>query len=1123
MKAQFFTLIYFLIFLFSLNLFSQESTAGKIYLDGYQKQLAGDTITYNSTIAGINHAMITRGLSEYKASAWITAVVPSDLKENNVVFSWFSGMGRQPMDGSFHVSVNGQEWFDFSYSDGKEWQKPNKNGAVLSFKEYSLDENNDRFGFMFLEVPKSLLEPGKSVELQVKGDPVGSWAWFMVFKSYMKQGMNCEYIPALVNEKGDLKQQFSLNCMYYGVPVKGKILLDGEFYKNIDLKFGYNRYLISTAYQEKSRVVKVSLETADAKFSENFNLKPAKKWQMNFVQHVHTDIGYTRPQTEILAEHIRFLDYVLDYCDATDNYPDDSKFRWTCEASWAVEKFLQTRPQQQIERFLKRIKEGRIEVTGMHFNFDELPDEQVLAASLQPLKIVKKYNIPVKTAMQDDVNGIGWCFNDYFNQLGIKYLNMGTHGHRALIAFDKPTAFWWESPAGNRMLAFRAEHYMTGNTAFAIHTGNFERFEAAVMNYLSSLEKKDYPLDIIAIQHSGYLTDNAPPSTVASDLIRQWNNKYSYPKLKTALVSEFFETVEEKYSDQLPVFRAAWPDWWTDGFGASAREVMAMREAQTDLISAQGAFTMAALAGVQLPDGFDERIRIANEALLYYGEHTVGYSESVREPFGKSTMEQRSLKEAYAWEALRRARIAREEALGMLQTVVNTDENVTIHIFNTLNWIRSGLAVVYIDHQILDPEKQFEIKDEQGNLMLIQPLESRSDGTYWAMWLNDIPAMGHKSYVLKQLHEERKPVFAERNKPSSFSNKWYDIKIDYEKGVISSLFDKELKIELCDEGADWALGQFIYEQLANRNQMERFTLEDYSRTPMTEIEFAGFQKGPIWNSLFLKGSSAAAMNPGDCNVEIRLYNTEKKVDLLYSVIKKPVVDAEGIYIAMPFQLDKGNIYFDVPGGVVKAGYDQIPGSANDWNTVQNFVSIRNEQNEIIVTPYEAPLMQMGDINTGRYKAGAKPSSTHIYGWPMNNYWTTNFNADQVGYHEWHYSLTSKKKESFDATTRQNWGNRIPFLVRVIPGNERKNTVSPKTFMAGIPENVLVVNAIPTGQGSALLQLRECSGNPAEFKITASGKKISYHNSNALGQKIKETAAVNLKPFESRFILISWQE
>ena len=76
----------------------------------------------------------------------------------------------------------------------------------------------------------------------------------------------------------------------------------------------------------------------------NVSVPEPRPWTVYLVQHVHTDIGYTRPQTEILPEHLRYIDYALDYCDLTDDYPDDARFRWTCEITWAVREYLKRRP-----------------------------------------------------------------------------------------------------------------------------------------------------------------------------------------------------------------------------------------------------------------------------------------------------------------------------------------------------------------------------------------------------------------------------------------------------------------------------------------------------------------------------------------------------------------------------------------------------------------------------------------------------------------------------------------------------------------------------------------------------------------------------------------------------------
>jgi len=69
--------------------------------------------------------------------------------------------------------------------------------------------------------------------------------------------------------------------------------------------------------------------------------------------------------------------------------------------------------------------------------------------------------------------------------------------------------FLVESPSGARLLAFRADQYMTGNF-FGAEGG---RSTGKPAWHLADLDKKGYPFDRIGVQFSGYFTDNAPPST----------------------------------------------------------------------------------------------------------------------------------------------------------------------------------------------------------------------------------------------------------------------------------------------------------------------------------------------------------------------------------------------------------------------------------------------------------------------------------------------------------------------------------------------------------------------------------------------------------------------------------
>ena len=79
----------------------------------------------------------------------------------------------------------------------------------------------------------------------------------------------------------------------------------------------------------------------------------------------------------------------------------------------------------------------------------ELASESSLAALLRPLDTIEgQLGIAVRTAMQNDVNGAGWCLPDYMNSIGLRYLTMGINRTRSILPFDKPTTFWWESPSG---------------------------------------------------------------------------------------------------------------------------------------------------------------------------------------------------------------------------------------------------------------------------------------------------------------------------------------------------------------------------------------------------------------------------------------------------------------------------------------------------------------------------------------------------------------------------------------------------------------------------------------------------------------------------------------------------
>ncbi|MDZ7261541.1 MAG: hypothetical protein ONB05_05485 [candidate division KSB1 bacterium] len=1087
------------------------------FFKGYARSLSGETISYHSPQPEVGSALLVRSLDSKRFIEWETEAVPEDYQGDFVTFLWMFGIDVNVDSHTFELFVNGAKWFTFSnpkITEKKTWRIAGNYGAELIFRTTMIDRYDDLMGYASLRLPRSALVLGRPQRLKVVGESAGSYAWYMTFETGVEEKVTIHQQEALLRENGKRVHSILFDFVHLKNKMTGSITIEPDLKTTFELEPGFNSIRVKIPEVTKPTEFSATIQIGDqAAFEKKFTVKPVRPWTIYFVQHTHTDIGYTRPQTEILPEHLRFIDYALDYCDQTDHYPDDAKFRWTCESSWAVREFLTSRPPEQIKRLKKRIDEGRIEVTAMFFNMSELLDETALAAQLQPLRLFKERGITVKTAMQDDVNGIGWCLADYFKDVGIEHLIMGEHGHRALIPFDRPTAFWWESPSGKRVLAYRAEHYMYGNF-MDLPSPKFEFFERALLDYLEKLGKTDYPFDRTALQYSGYFTDNSPPSLAACETIRRWNEMYEWPRLRNATASEFMAFVKKNHADTLPVYRVAWPDWWTDGVGSAARETAFARLSHADLIANQGLLAIVALLGSPVPERAMETIAAINDALLFYDEHTFGAAESITDPMAENSMVQWSEKAAYVWEAAKRNRLLREAALGLVQPYLNRAEVPTLVVFNTLNWKRSGLSVVYIDHEILPTDRMFRIVAEDGEEVPAQALKSRYDGTYWAIWTKDIPPMGYKIYRIKVGTESRVPP-AEVVFEDTLENAFYRLVIDPEKGALRSLYDKELKCELVDPEASWALGQFIYERLGYRRQLELFKLEEFQRSCLQGIKLGKVIDGPIWKSLEITGFSPECADQKGVTCEIRLYKPEKRIELNFSMCKLPVTEPEAVYVAFPFYLPGGQIVFEAQGGMVTPGKDQLEGTASDWNTIQNFAAVRNDRAQVIFVSPECPLVQFGGINLGKFQRVANPEKPYIFSWVLNNYWPTNFKASQEGELNWSYGITSSPDPSNSFATRFGWGSRIPFLVRVLPAGKGKPQLLSQSLLDLNVENILLITARPSKDGKGiLLHLREVNGEMA--KIDLRFKSIT--EVNVLEEPLRKLhSPVIFNPYEVKFL------
>ncbi|MCK5776003.1 MAG: hypothetical protein KAH25_07505, partial [Bacteroidales bacterium] len=419
--------------------FAQEHNGE--YFQGFEKEISGKRFGYHSPFPDINTSLIVRGQSDYKPISWETEKVPTSYDHDFVSFIWVFGRDVSMNTVKFHLWVNDREWFSFESSKTSDLgieQINGKDGAELYFNVTMLDKYKDQMGFVILKLPVEAIKLGMPTVIKITAEESENTAWFMTFKTDLKESINIYQNKVVVKDNGELFHSISVDFIHVGKDTEAKISI-GDIKVNSILKAGYNKVEINLPKVETTTEFIAEIKIANQeKVYKKFFLSPVKEWEIFLVQHTHSDIGYTRPQTEILPEHLRYIDHALDYCDLTDDYPDAAKFRWTCETSWSVREYLKSRPQAQIDRLIKRLQEGRIEATGMFFNFSELIDESALAAQTKTLRMLKNRGVDVTTAMQNDVNGIAWCMVDYFHHTDVKYLTMGVHAHRARKPFNKP-------------------------------------------------------------------------------------------------------------------------------------------------------------------------------------------------------------------------------------------------------------------------------------------------------------------------------------------------------------------------------------------------------------------------------------------------------------------------------------------------------------------------------------------------------------------------------------------------------------------------------------------------------------------------------------------------------------
>ena len=111
----------------------------------------------------------------------------------------------------------------------------------------------------------------------------------------------------------------------------------------------------------------------------------AKIKRIYLISNTHTDIGYTDHQDTVFRQHLGFIDQAIELGEATADYPEEARYKWTCEVTSFVERYFQSRPASQIDRFLELHRRGQMAVAGMQYHWTPLLSTAAMLRSLLPV------------------------------------------------------------------------------------------------------------------------------------------------------------------------------------------------------------------------------------------------------------------------------------------------------------------------------------------------------------------------------------------------------------------------------------------------------------------------------------------------------------------------------------------------------------------------------------------------------------------------------------------------------------------------------------------------------------------------------------------------------------------
>ena len=901
----------------------------------------------------------------------------------------------------------------------------------------------------------------------------------------------------LLRKDGEAVQPITLEVRHTGKAVQATLRVGELAPIELSVEPGVQSIQVDAPPVDSARTVSAILQAGSETLAKTeLALKPIRPWEICLIPQSHLDIGFTHTQPEVLKLQVQYLKTALDYIDRTKDYPAEAQFRWHPEGMWAVEEFMRTASDAEKERFIAACRSQHIHLDALYAQgmTGLYSEEELMELMGCSKRFEQQHGVSITSAMQSDVPGHTWGMASALAHHGVKYLSTApNYGHRIGRVYewaDRP--FYWVSPSGkDRILCWlpgRGYSWFQWGAIGQDGSGEnrLQTRRGDILQYLSELEKKEYPYDMVQVRYS-IGSDNGPPDPLLSDAVKSWNEEFVSPKMIISANSQMMAEFERRYADKIPIVAGDLTPYWEDGAASTANATAASRGAAERLAQSQILWSM-----LQPSMSLHERFDVAWHKLIMYDEHTWGAWNSITAPDDAFAVDQDRYKQAYAFDGA----MLCDALLKDVTQAVAKERSETTDVYNTASWNRDGLV-------LLSPEQSAVgelVQDAAGNPVPSQRLASGE----LAFVAREVPAFGARRYSVHS--GATHAVGTAKAAGTKLSNERLALEIDEHSGAIRSLHLRGIDADLVDANRPGGLNDYLY--ILGRDP-------DKNRAaPQGPVTITVEDAGPLVATLRIESDA-----PG-CNSlvrRVRVVDGLGYVELTNTVDKLKERRPEGAYFSFPFNIPNAISRVDAPLAVVQVEKDQLPGANRNFYCVQRWVDLSSDDYGVTWVTLDAPMMQFDPIKIAVaqglnwWRSSIDPGA-HIYSWVMNNHWETNYKADQQGLVSFRYAVVPHAG-GYNAVDAQRVGRAIHQPLVAVNVDPAKPVIEP--LLQALPPGIVATSIRPSRDNEGtLIRLLNTADDPQQVQLKWQHDVGDCWLSNPMEERVRKApSAVEMAKFE----------